>query len=143
PPPFHTTGPARTLMRSAGGEYGQDTRHLRIHRGGPCAALRSGPVRYVLHPPSSMLSPWFFPVRSHILLQIGHVTLSPLPSRPSARLGTGWRGTMRCDAMRCDAVYLTQRITAVPAVTGSHPSIVERAYSGNASGRCVVWGLEE
>ncbi|KAF9013865.1 WD40-repeat-containing domain protein [Cyathus striatus] len=30
-------------------------------------------------------------------------------------------------------------ITAVQAVTASHPSIVERAVSGNASGRCVLW----
>ncbi|KAF5358192.1 hypothetical protein D9756_001524 [Leucocoprinus leucothites] len=31
------------------------------------------------------------------------------------------------------------RITAVQAVTCSHPNIVERAVSGNASGRCVLW----
>ncbi|EGN95971.1 hypothetical protein SERLA73DRAFT_170411 [Serpula lacrymans var. lacrymans S7.3] len=31
------------------------------------------------------------------------------------------------------------RITAVQAVTCSHPSIIERAASGNASGRCVLW----
>ncbi|KAI0093549.1 WD40-repeat-containing domain protein [Irpex rosettiformis] len=31
-------------------------------------------------------------------------------------------------------------ITAVQAVTCSHPSIVERVASGNASGRCVLWG---
>lgn len=31
------------------------------------------------------------------------------------------------------------KITAVQAVTASHPSIVERAFSGNASGRCVLW----
>ncbi|TFK42537.1 WD40-repeat-containing domain protein [Crucibulum laeve] len=31
------------------------------------------------------------------------------------------------------------RITAVQAVTASHPSILERAVSGNASGRCVLW----
>ncbi|GLB34907.1 putative WD40 repeats [Lyophyllum shimeji] len=31
------------------------------------------------------------------------------------------------------------KITAVQAVTCSHPSIVERAASGNASGRCVLW----
>ncbi|KXN86877.1 hypothetical protein AN958_09472, partial [Leucoagaricus sp. SymC.cos] len=31
------------------------------------------------------------------------------------------------------------RITAVQAVTCSHPNIVERAASGNASGRCVLW----
>ncbi|KAI0692398.1 WD40-repeat-containing domain protein [Cytidiella melzeri] len=30
-------------------------------------------------------------------------------------------------------------ITAVQAVTCSHPSIVERVASGNASGRCVLW----
>ncbi|KAA1471117.1 WD40 repeat-like protein [Dentipellis sp. KUC8613] len=31
------------------------------------------------------------------------------------------------------------RITAAQAVTCSHPSVVERAASGNASGRCVLW----
>ncbi|KAJ7632675.1 WD40 repeat-like protein [Roridomyces roridus] len=31
------------------------------------------------------------------------------------------------------------RISAVQAVTCSHPSIVERVASGNASGRCVLW----
>jgi len=30
-------------------------------------------------------------------------------------------------------------ISAVQAVTCSHPSIVERAASGNASGRCILW----
>ncbi|KAL4253869.1 WD repeat-containing DNA damage-binding protein [Abortiporus biennis] len=35
------------------------------------------------------------------------------------------------------------RITAVQAVTCSHPSIVERAASGNASGRCVLWAPSE
>ncbi|KAF8163343.1 WD40-repeat-containing domain protein [Crassisporium funariophilum] len=35
-----------------------------------------------------------------------------------------------------------QRISAVQAVTCSHPSIVERAVSGNASGRCVLWAEE-
>ncbi|KDQ60939.1 hypothetical protein JAAARDRAFT_173322 [Jaapia argillacea MUCL 33604] len=32
-----------------------------------------------------------------------------------------------------------QRITAVQAVTCSHPNVVERAASGNGSGRCVLW----
>ncbi|KAL5635734.1 hypothetical protein ACGC1H_004519 [Rhizoctonia solani] len=38
-------------------------------------------------------------------------------------------------------VKLTNRekISAVQAVTASHPSIVARAVSGNASGRCVLW----
>ncbi|KAF8892545.1 WD40 repeat-like protein [Infundibulicybe gibba] len=31
------------------------------------------------------------------------------------------------------------RITAVQAVTCSHPSIVERVATGNGSGRCVLW----
>jgi len=31
------------------------------------------------------------------------------------------------------------RITATQAVTCSHPKIVERAASGNAAGRCVLW----
>ncbi|EJF66005.1 WD40 repeat-like protein [Dichomitus squalens] len=34
------------------------------------------------------------------------------------------------------------KITAVQAVTCSHPSIVERVASGNASGRCVLWAPE-
>ncbi|OBZ75937.1 Trafficking protein particle complex subunit 10 [Grifola frondosa] len=34
-------------------------------------------------------------------------------------------------------------ISAVQAVTCSHPSIVERAVSGNASGRCVLWAPED
>ncbi|KAF9053743.1 WD40 repeat-like protein [Hymenopellis radicata] len=33
----------------------------------------------------------------------------------------------------------TDKISAVQAVTCSHPSIVQRAASGNASGRCVLW----
>ncbi|EPT06091.1 hypothetical protein FOMPIDRAFT_1026938 [Fomitopsis schrenkii] len=33
-----------------------------------------------------------------------------------------------------------QKISAVQAVTCSHPNILERAASGNASGRCVLWG---
>lgn len=32
-----------------------------------------------------------------------------------------------------------EKISAVQAVTCSHPSIVERAAGGNASGRCVLW----
>ncbi|KAL4077073.1 WD40-repeat-containing domain protein [Scleroderma yunnanense] len=32
-----------------------------------------------------------------------------------------------------------KRITAVQAVTCSHPNIVERCATGNASGRCVLW----
>ncbi|KAJ7449864.1 WD40-repeat-containing domain protein [Mycena latifolia] len=36
-----------------------------------------------------------------------------------------------------------QRISAVQAVTCSHPSILERAVSGNASGRCVLWAPSE
>ncbi|KAJ7172424.1 WD40-repeat-containing domain protein [Mycena filopes] len=31
------------------------------------------------------------------------------------------------------------KISAVQAVTCSHPSVLERAVSGNASGRCVLW----
>jgi len=37
----------------------------------------------------------------------------------------------------------SNKISAVQAVTASHPSIVERAASGNASGRCVLWGPAE
>ncbi|KAI0928619.1 hypothetical protein AcV5_006135 [Taiwanofungus camphoratus] len=32
-----------------------------------------------------------------------------------------------------------QRISAVQAVTCSHPNVLERAVSGNGSGRCVLW----
>ncbi|KAG6814381.1 hypothetical protein H0H92_010967 [Tricholoma furcatifolium] len=34
-----------------------------------------------------------------------------------------------------------EKISAVQAVTCSHPNIVERAASGNASGRCVLWAI--
>ncbi|KAJ3558674.1 hypothetical protein NM688_g783 [Phlebia brevispora] len=34
-------------------------------------------------------------------------------------------------------------VTAVQAVTCSHPKIVERAASGNASGRCILWAPED
>ncbi|KAG6874192.1 hypothetical protein C0995_003738 [Termitomyces sp. Mi166 len=34
-----------------------------------------------------------------------------------------------------------EKITAVQAVTCSHPNIIERAASGNASGRCVLWSI--
>jgi len=37
----------------------------------------------------------------------------------------------------------SSKITAVQAVTCSHPSIVERVASGNASGRCVLWAPPE
>ncbi|KAF6765248.1 WD40-repeat-containing domain protein [Ephemerocybe angulata] len=36
-----------------------------------------------------------------------------------------------------------RRITAVQAVTCSHPSIVERVATGNGSGRCVLWAPED
>ncbi|PBK96921.1 WD40 repeat-like protein [Armillaria gallica] len=36
----------------------------------------------------------------------------------------------------------SDRISAVQAVTCSHPKIVARAASGNASGRCVLWARE-
>ncbi|TDL24768.1 WD40 repeat-like protein [Rickenella mellea] len=35
-----------------------------------------------------------------------------------------------------------ERITAVQAVTCSHPGVVQRVASGNASGRCVLWAPE-
>jgi hypothetical protein len=35
------------------------------------------------------------------------------------------------------------KVTAVQAVTLSHPSVVERAASGNGSGRCVLWAPED
>ncbi|KAF9464748.1 WD40 repeat-like protein [Collybia nuda] len=37
----------------------------------------------------------------------------------------------------------SKRISAVQAVTCSHPGIVERAASGNASGRCVLWAVSD
>ncbi|KAF7304928.1 DNA damage-binding protein CMR1 [Mycena kentingensis (nom. inval.)] len=37
----------------------------------------------------------------------------------------------------------SSKITAVQAVTASHPTIVERAVSGNGSGRCVLWAPAE
>ncbi|EJU05588.1 WD40 repeat-like protein [Dacryopinax primogenitus] len=40
-------------------------------------------------------------------------------------------------------LYDSTKITAVQAVTCSHPSIVERAVSGNASGRCILWAPGE
>ncbi|KAF9265426.1 WD40 repeat-like protein [Marasmius fiardii PR-910] len=48
------------------------------------------------------------------------------------------------DIFTCKGELITRltdrnKITAVQAVTCSHPSIVERAASGNASGRCVLW----
>ncbi|QRW26986.1 WD repeat-containing protein [Rhizoctonia solani] len=36
-----------------------------------------------------------------------------------------------------------EKISAVQAVTASHPSVVTRAVSGNASGRCVLWAPED
>ncbi|KAJ6630858.1 WD40-repeat-containing domain protein [Mycena sp. CBHHK59/15] len=48
------------------------------------------------------------------------------------------------DIFSCKGELITrlsdrQRISAVQAVTCSHPNILERAVSGNASGRCVLW----
>ncbi|KAG8718967.1 hypothetical protein FRC08_003948 [Ceratobasidium sp. 394] len=48
------------------------------------------------------------------------------------------------DIVGCDGQVLAKltdraKISAVQAVTASHPSIVARAVSGNASGRCVLW----
>lgn len=42
-----------------------------------------------------------------------------------------------------DIYSTSRRITAVQAVTASHPGVVERAVSGNASGRCVLWAPPE
>lgn len=36
-----------------------------------------------------------------------------------------------------------RRISAVQAVTASHPNIVERVVTGNASGRCILWAPED
>ncbi|KAJ7109432.1 WD40-repeat-containing domain protein [Mycena epipterygia] len=52
------------------------------------------------------------------------------------------------DIFSCKGELITrlsdrQRISAVQAVTCSHPSILERAVSGNASGRCVLWAPSE
>ncbi|KAF7338255.1 DNA damage-binding protein CMR1 [Mycena venus] len=48
------------------------------------------------------------------------------------------------DIYSCKGELITRlsdrsKISAVQAVTCSHPSILERAVSGNASGRCVLW----
>ncbi|QRW00614.1 DNA damage-binding protein CMR1 [Ceratobasidium sp. AG-Ba] len=48
------------------------------------------------------------------------------------------------DVVGCDGQVLAKltdraKISAVQAVTASHPSILARAVSGNASGRCVFW----
>jgi hypothetical protein len=47
------------------------------------------------------------------------------------------------DIISCKGDLLAQlkdkNITAVQAVTCSHPNIVERAASGNVSGRCFLW----
>ncbi|KAJ6547617.1 WD40-repeat-containing domain protein [Mycena capillaripes] len=52
------------------------------------------------------------------------------------------------DIFSCKGELITRlsdrsKITAVQAVTCSHPSILERAVSGNASGRCVLWAPSE
>lgn len=56
-------------------------------------------------------------------------------------------GQLQVDLVHHPGVYLltyqTYRITAVQAVTCSHPGIVERVASGNASGRCVLWAPPE
>ncbi|KIK57771.1 hypothetical protein GYMLUDRAFT_746592 [Collybiopsis luxurians FD-317 M1] len=44
-----------------------------------------------------------------------------------------------CKGERIARLSDPSKITAVQAVTCSHPSIVERAATGNASGRCVLW----
>lgn len=48
------------------------------------------------------------------------------------------------DIFTCKGDLITRlsdpkRITAVQAVTCSHPNVLERAASGNGSGRCVLW----
>ncbi|KAJ7343432.1 WD40-repeat-containing domain protein [Mycena albidolilacea] len=52
------------------------------------------------------------------------------------------------DIFSCKGELITRlsdrsKISAVQAVTCSHPSIVERAVSGNGSGRCVLWAPSE
>ncbi|CAG7846133.1 DNA damage-binding protein CMR1 {ECO:0000250/UniProtKB:Q12510} [Serendipita indica DSM 11827] len=37
----------------------------------------------------------------------------------------------------------SDKITAVQAVTATHPAYINRAASGNASGRCVLWSSEK
>ncbi|KAF5377080.1 hypothetical protein D9757_007732 [Collybiopsis confluens] len=44
-----------------------------------------------------------------------------------------------CKGERIARLSDPSKITAVQAVTCSHPSTVERAATGNASGRCVLW----
>ncbi|KAJ4475167.1 WD40-repeat-containing domain protein [Lentinula edodes] len=48
-----------------------------------------------------------------------------------------------CKGERIARLSDPSKITAVQAVTCSHPSIVERAATGNASGRCVLWAPED
>jgi hypothetical protein len=38
-----------------------------------------------------------------------------------------------------DGMWLTNRVTAVPAVTASHPSKVDHVFGGNTSGRIQFW----
>jgi hypothetical protein len=44
-----------------------------------------------------------------------------------------------CSGELVARLFDKDKITAVQAVTVLHPSIVERAASGNGSGRCVLW----
>ncbi|KAJ3989377.1 WD40-repeat-containing domain protein [Lentinula detonsa] len=47
-----------------------------------------------------------------------------------------------CKGERIVRLSDSSKITAVQAVTCSHPSVVERAATGNASGRCMLWAPE-
>ncbi|KAJ4487903.1 WD40-repeat-containing domain protein [Lentinula aciculospora] len=48
-----------------------------------------------------------------------------------------------CKGERIARLSDPSKITAVQAVTCSHPSIIERAATGNASGRCVLWAPKD
>jgi WD repeat-containing protein 76 len=45
--------------------------------------------------------------------------------------------------MLCMLIRCPHRITAVQAVTATHPAVVGRAASGNASGRCILWSTDD
>ena len=53
-----------------------------------------------------------------------------------ARLGVSM---LTLDSLSCSL----NRITAVPAVTASHPSIVNQVVGGNGSGKVSLWGRPE
>lgn len=47
------------------------------------------------------------------------------------------------DGTLITSLYDPSLITAVPAVTASHPRRVDRAYGGNGSGKLTAWAPAE